>query len=177
MDGHPLSSGLTSPVSATSPSDVMYMETELKKKPDDMMHSVLLDISNERREAHENLKKLVKGLNDQIADITVRDAALVEEFGNAKADLKAVERYLPHLSKQEYDAKYREVQARHDEVQARHRAACKRAEEEVVPTQERLKAAQLKVQELASEWRSHLRMAKASGLDTTKYWTPENPVE
>lgn len=141
----------------------------------DTQQIVLQEIASDRKNNFEDHKKLLKDYSDQIEAINTRDAALVEEYGEAKASLKSVERFEKHVSKQDFDQMRRDAQAIFDEVAARHKIASKKATEELAPLQERIQASQTRSQELTAEWNSYRRIAKAADIDLSQFWTPENP--
>lgn len=147
--------------------DVMMMKT-------DLMEKVLREISQEREQVDTDWREACRKAEDLVEATNEENRGIVKEKTDTEADVRAFERYEGRLAKQEYDAEHRRLVKVRDEAKARFTASEKQFKERIAPLQERITHLQTKAAELKKEWEAHLRLAKASGVDAKKYWTPEN---
>lgn len=144
--------------------------------PKDLVQQVLEETANDRRAAHADFNKATRDLQARIDQINEDTAHLGRALANARADVAAHARFEKRMKRQDWDTKKRLLDAALADAQAEFRAAQRKGQEAVAPLQERQNAAAAKCKALADEWQAHQRIAKATGVDATAYWTPENPT-
>lgn len=144
----------------------------------EVVRGVLGEIATDRREAYAEVQRRVRALRAHIASVDADPEAqrIVQEAEAAEDDVKAHARYEGKTDAQAFGAEKARLDARLTTARAALVALQKREQERVAPLDEAVKAAQGKAVELDREWRGHLRVAKASGVDLKAYWTPESGI-
>lgn len=140
---------------------------------DNVVATVLAEISEERKQAHADLAAAEKAVIDLVNDINDSGRPVVQALQDAEADLKAHARFEKRMPKAAFDAKNRVLTKAAEEARAAHAKLQRDANERLQAPREAAVQQAESCRELAREWNAHLRLAKASGVDVAAYWTPE----
>lgn len=128
-----------------------------------------LDLHRRIDKESENVMKRTQELNEQRrkADEAARDA---EEAVNAHRS------YKDHLPAREYDAELKRLTKEKDAAKKESADIMQRTQVEFAKLRKPLDALQKQADELARQWKFHVKRAEESGVDIDEFWTPEKGV-
>ncbi len=148
-------------------------ETQVKPMDAGIVEAVLAEIADERKAAHEALRAAEADVMKCVEAVNEGARSVVLALQEAEADVKAHARFEKRMPRAAYDVRLRDLNAVLEACRAKHAAASKDANEKITPLRAASEAAMAKCRDLAREWTSHLRFAKAAGVNVEAYWTPE----